>query len=57
LLELEEARLLNKIEVTRRQANKMQGVKNDEEEFHRLRTSIEKEEMEMMKEFKNKKYK
>ena len=49
--------MLNKIEVTRRQANKMQGVKNDEEEFHRLRTSIEKEEMEMMKEFKNKKYK
>jgi hypothetical protein len=43
LLEIEEARLLGKIELTRRQAKKMRGVKDDEEGFHRLRNSIQKE--------------
>ena len=43
LLEIEEARLLGKIELTRRQANKMKGIKEDEEGFHKLRNSIQKE--------------
>ena len=43
LLEIEEARLLGKIELTRRQAQKRRGVKDDEEGFHRLRNCIQKE--------------
>jgi hypothetical protein len=43
LLEIEEARLLGKIELTRRQANKMKGIKEEEEGFHKLRNSIQKE--------------
>jgi len=55
-LELEEARLLHKIELTRRQANKMQGVKDDEDEFNRLRNQIEHECQQSMTAFKGKKY-